>query len=183
MRQPYQSVTKFVKQSKKTILLIAVAVLATLLFSALVSMWLDKTVDLYIPSFATMRTLGVKAYWDLDLKNATTELPWSTVYPGTSNNVTLYLQSVSNIRTKLELQTANWTLRNSDDTIVLGPVGSTNYMNLTWDYNNATIDPGQVVHVTLTLSTDKSDDFVWFIVNNDVKEFSFDIKISTSEYG
>jgi hypothetical protein len=136
----------------------------------------------YIPSFATIKTLGVKAYWDPNLKNETTELPWSTVYVGTSNNVTLYLQSVSNVMTRLELQTTNWTFRNSKSTVVLGPVNSTDYLNLTWSYDNTTIDPGQVAQVTLTLSTDKSDNFVWFLVSNDVKEFNFDIVIIASEY-
>lgn len=182
MKQPHRPFTELVKGSKKTILLIAMAVLTTLVLSALISMWLYKTDDLYIPSFATIRTLGVRAYWDPNLKNETTGLPWSTVYPGTSNNVTLYFQSVSNIKTKLLLRTANWTFRNSDGTIVLGLVNSTNYMNLTWNYNNTIVDPGQALQVTLTLSTDKSDDFIWFLVNNNVKEFSFDVIISTSEY-
>jgi len=182
VKKPHQPFTELVKQSKKTILLMAIAILAALLLSALISTWLYKNVDLYIPSFATIKTLGVKSYWDPDLKNETNEIPWSTVYPGTSNNITLYLQSVSNIKTKLELQTANWTFRNSNGTIVLGPVKSTNYMSLTWNYNNATIDPGQAIQVTLDLSTDKSDDFIWFLINENVKEFSFDIRISTSEY-
>jgi len=182
VKQPLQSFIKFVKQSKKTILLIVIVVLATLLLSALISMWLYKTVNLHIPSFATIKTLGVKAYWDLNLKNETTELPWPTVYPGTSNNVTLYLQSVSNIKTILELQTANWTFRSSNGTIVSGPTSSTNYMNLTWNYNNTTVDPGQTVQVTLTLSIDNSDNFIWFLIKNNVKQFSFDIIISTSEY-
>ncbi len=181
MKQSHRSFIELAKQSKKTILLIAISVLATLLLSSLISTLLYKNDDLYIPSFSTIKTLGVKAYWDADLKNETTGLPWSTVYPGTSNNFTLYLQSESNIQTRLELHTANWIFRNSSNIIVLGPVNSTNYINLTWNYDESTINPGQTVQVTLTLSTDKSDDFIWFLVNNNVKEFSFDIYIRTTE--
>lgn len=160
----------------------AIAVLATLLLSALISTWLQESVDLYIPSFATIKTSGIKAYWDVNLTNETTGLPWSTVYPGNSTDKILFLQSVSNVKTKLELRTTNWTFRDSNNTIVLGPVSSTDYLNLTWNYNNATIVPRQAIQVTLTLSADKSDDFIWFLVNNDVKEFSFDVVISAHEH-
>jgi hypothetical protein len=164
-------------------MLIVIVVLATLLLSGLISIWLYKTVNLHIPSLATIKTLGVKAYWDPNLKNQTTEIPWPTVYPGTSNNVTLYLQSVSNVKTRLELQTANWTFQSSNGTIVSGPANSTNYMNLTWNYNNKTVDPGQTIEVTLTLSIGNSPDFIRFLINNNVEEFSFEIIISTSEIG
>ena len=103
------------------------------------------------------------------------------MYPGNSNNVTLYLQSVSNVKTTLELQTTNWTLLNSNGTIVSGPSNSTNYMNLTWDYNNTTVNPKQTVPVTLTLAIDNSDNFIWFLINNNVTQFSFDIIISANE--
>lgn len=181
MRQLHQRFTKSVKQSKKTILLIAIAVLVTLLLSALISSWLSERFSLHIPSLATIETIGVKAYWDSNLSNETTELSWPKVYPGTSNNVTLYLQSVSNVKTRLELRASDWTFRNSGNMAVLGPVDRTNYMNLTWNYNNATIDSGQALQVILTLSTDRSDEFVWFLVNNNVKAFSFDIMISARE--
>jgi hypothetical protein len=55
---------EILEQSKKTILLIVIVISATLLLSGLISIWLYKTVNLYIPSFSTIKTLGVKAYWD-----------------------------------------------------------------------------------------------------------------------
>jgi hypothetical protein len=174
---------KFLKQSKKTILLIVIVISATLLLSGLISIWLYKNVNLHVPSLATIKTLGVKAYWDPNLKNETTEIPWPTVYPSSSKNVTLYLQSVSNVKARLELQTGNWTFQSSNGTIVSGPANSTNYMNLTWNYKNTTVDPGQTVQVTLTLSIDNSPNFIRFLVDNNVEQFSFDIIISTSEIG
>jgi hypothetical protein len=54
-------------------------------------------------------------------------------------------------------------------------------MNLTWDYNNTTVNPKQTVPVKLTLSIDNSDNFIWFLINNNVTEFSFDIMISANE--
>jgi hypothetical protein len=88
---------------------------------------------------------------------------------------------VSNIKIRLQLQTANWTFLSSNGTIVSGPANSTNYMSLTWNYNNETVNPGQTVQVTLTLSTGNSPNFIGFLIDNKVNEFSFDITISTSE--
>jgi hypothetical protein len=75
----------------------------------------------------------------------------------------------------------HWTNSSGDGTIVSGPSNSTNYMNLTWDYNNTTVNPKQTVRVTLTLSIDNSDNFIWFLINNNVTQFSFDIIISANE--
>ena len=176
-----ESFTEFLKHSQKTMLLMVIVVLAILLLHNLVLTWLQETDNLSIPSFATIETFGVKAYWDSDLRTEITDLSWPTVYPGTSNNVTLYLHSVSNIKATLELQTTNWTFRNSNDTIVSGPASSTKYMILTWNYNNVVVDPNQTVRVTLTLSIDNSANFISFLINNNVKQFSFDIIIRVSE--
>jgi hypothetical protein len=178
---PISSITPFLRRSKKTILLIIAVAAVTLVLSASISIILDNNHNISLPSLGNIRTLGVKAYWDPKLKNETTEITWNTVRPGTSYNVTLYLQSISNIKTRLQLQTANWTFRNSNATIVSGPANSTNYMNLKWNYNNTTVNPGQTLKVTLTLSVENSIDFILFLINNNVKQFSFDIIISTSE--
>jgi hypothetical protein len=181
MKHPFQSFTKFVKQRRNTILLMLVVILATLLVSALVSIGLYKYDKLQLPTIGTIKTQGVKAYWDPNLTHLTTEIPWPTVHPGTLNNATLYLQSVSSITTVLELDTTNWTFISSNGTIVSGPSNSTQFMSLTWNYNNTTVEPSQTVQVILTLKIDDSDSFIWYLVNNKVAQFSFDITIRTNE--
>jgi len=148
----------------------------------MISIWLSKVTTLNVPSLGTIKTLGVEAYWDLDLKNKTETIDWDTIWPGTAKNVTLHIRSISNRETSLELRTANWTFRNSSNLIVAGPSDSSPYMNLTWNYNETTVHPDETVQITIILSADRSSDFIEFLIANDVKEFSLDIIISTSEY-
>lgn len=147
----------------------------------MVSLWLNE-VDLRVPSLGTIKTLGVEAYWDSDLKNQTERIDWGTIWPGMSKNITLHVRSKSNIETALELRAANWTFRDSNDSIVTGPSISSPYMNLTWNYDETIVGPSEVIRVTLTLSVDISSDFIEFLVTNDVEKFSVDIIIYTAEH-
>jgi hypothetical protein len=53
-------------------------------------------------------------------------------------------------------------------------------MYLTWDYDNSTLQPGEIIRVTFTLHARSSSDFIEFLIANDMKAFGFDIHISTS---
>ena len=183
MKDAFNSLIKFLRSSKRAILLITITVVTTLVISSIISIWLGKVTYLNVPSLGTIKTLGVEAYWDPDLKNKTETIDWETIWPGTSKNVTLHIRSISNIETTLELRTANWTFRDSNNRTVAGPSDSSPYMNLTWNYNETTVRPDEIVQVTLTLSVDDSSDFIEFLIAKDVKAFSLDIIISTSEYG
>jgi hypothetical protein len=153
----------------------------TLLLSIFIFRLLDKTINLHLPSVGTIHISGVKVYSDETLKNETTQILWGTIYPGSSTNVTLYVRSVSNVKTTLALKTANWTFLNSSGMIVYGTSNNTPYMNLTWNYSNTIVNPGETIPVTLTLTTAGATDFVEFLVNKEVKEFTFDISIYTVE--
>ena len=134
----------------------------------------------FIGSKGNVKFLGVEAYWDQGLTNRTESINWGSVLAGSSQNVTLYIRSISTIETTLELRTANWTLRNSTDGFAAGPSENSPYMNLTWNYNGTTVHPSEIIQVTLTLSTSSSPDFVSVIIANDVKGFDFDIVISVN---
>jgi hypothetical protein len=123
----------------------------------------------------------VKAYWDETLVNETKEVSWGALYPGASSNVTFYLQSVSNVQTKFELSYGKWTFLDSTGATIMGPVDSTSYLVLEWDYDNSTVMPREKLQVTLTLNVTKSSDFVLFLVNSDVSEFRVDINIRAIE--
>jgi hypothetical protein len=171
----------FLRLHKKTILLIVTVVAITLLVSAAISIMLDSHYAMSLPSVGNLRTVGVKAYYDQALQNQTTTIDWGTVYTGSSYNVTLYLQSTSNVQTTLSLTTANWTYTNTNNTIVSGPADSTPYINLTWNYDNETLVPNQTVPITLTLTTNNSPGFITFLVNNSIKQFAMDITIQANE--
>lgn len=182
MKDAFNFFVKFPRPSNRTILLIIITAMITIAISAIASIWSNRTINLHVPSLGTIKTIGVEAYWDKNLENKTETINWGTLWLGSSKNFTLYLRSVSNIETTLELSTANWTFRDSNNRIVAEPSDSSPYMNLTWDYNETIVRPGETVQVTLTLSVDRSSDFIEFLVTNDVKEFSFDILIRTAEH-
>jgi len=167
---------------RKTVLLIAITVAATLIVSSLMSIWLSRVLDLAIPSIGHVTTRGVEAYWDQNLTNKTEIYDWGSIWPGASKNLTLYLRSISNVETTLNLTSENWTFRKSNNDTVAEPPQTTPYMNLTWNYNNTIVQPGEVLQVTLTLSVDRSSDFIEFLIANEVRSFSVDIIISTTEY-
>jgi hypothetical protein len=179
---PRDSFIKSLRHQKKIIPLIVSAVAIALVLSLFIIIpMLDPTAHLHLPSIGTIRTVGVKAYYDPNLQNITTQIQWGETYPGSTNNITIYIKSTSNIQTKLDLQTGNWTFLNSTNAVVSGPDNTTPYLNLTWNYNNATINPGQAIPVTLTLSVTDSPTFTQFLVNSNVVCFSFDIVISAAE--
>jgi hypothetical protein len=169
------------RPSRETVLLIISIAAITLSLSIMIPMLLERTSNLNFPSVGTIHTIGVRAYYDPNLQNETRQVKWGTIYPGSSTNITLYLKSVSNIKTIFRLQTANWTFLNASNAIVSGPSNTILYLNLTWNYNNTAINPDQTIPVTLTLSVVNSQTFTQFLVSNDVTNFSFDIIINAEK--
>lgn len=170
MKSPFDFLSKFPHPSKKTVLLILVVAALTMLLSAAISIWLSKVNHLKIPSLGNVITLGVEAYWDENCENKTEKVDWDLVWPGSSRNITFYLRSISNVDARLNLNKTNWSPANVSD-----------YMNLSWDYNGTPINPHQVVQVTLSLSASSSYSFIDYLIDNNVKEFGFDIIIYASE--
>jgi hypothetical protein len=158
-----------------------VTAIVALLLSAVFSVWLSRIDDLRFPSVGTIRTAGVEAYWDEELLNQTTAIPWGTIHPWSSQNATLSLRSTSNVQITLRITTANWTLRNSDNSIVFGPADSTSYMNMMFDYNGSVLNPNEVIKTTFALHLTNSLDFIEFLVEKDVQQFSFEIDIKAIE--
>lgn len=166
---------------KKTILMISTATVVAVILTAAVFIWLERPAKLRIPTMGNLKTSGVEAYWNKELTNRTGLVNWGTVWLGASQNISIYLKSISNIKTSLDLASENWTFWKSNNGMVAEPTQMMPYMNLTWNYNNTIVQPGEVLQVTLTLSVDRNSDFIDFLIMNDVRSFSVDIMISTSE--
>jgi hypothetical protein len=162
-------------------MLIAVVAGITLIVSGLVAIMLDGNSPLRLPSVGYIHTVGVKAYWDTTLQNETRQINWGTVYPGSTNQVSFYLQSASNVPTTLQMTVANWTYKDANDTIILGPADTSPYVNLTWNCENETLASNQTITATLTLTIDISQEFLTYLVNNSMQQFSMDITIQAKE--
>lgn len=175
------SMTSLLLQKRDTVLLVVVVVLLTLLTSSLVSIWLSRVSDLHFPSIGTIRISGLKAYWDPTLTNETKEVLWGHLFPGSVSSITLYLQSISSTPITLEMTATNWTLSNSLNDIVYGPAGSIDHLELSWNYSGSTIGLHQVIPVVFTLRVDYATDLIEYVIENDVRQFTFEINIRALE--
>lgn len=158
----------------------------TIALSTTISMFLSRIDNLTYPSIGTIHVLRVEAYeGDIKLENQTKYIDWGTVYPGTLTNRSIYIRSKSNIETILNLTTANWTFRDSDDKNVTGFLASymkpALAMNLTWNYTDTPISPDEEIYVTLTLRASDDIPFINYLTDKKVAGFSFDIHIRAEE--
>jgi hypothetical protein len=145
-------------------------------------MWLSKTYNVHLESLGTIKTLGVEAYWDINLTDKIDEeINWEILWVGSSKNITIHLLSISNIPTTINLQT-NLTFYDINGITIQYSNNVLSYMNLTWNYNGQIIYPGKVIPIILTLSSEFSTDFISFLIEKDVRNFTLDIHIYTEEY-
>lgn len=155
---------------KKTLLLIFVVSTATTLISSAIAIWLSNFHNMTLPTIGTIRTIGVEAYWDTNLENRTETIDWGTISPGVTKNVTLYIRSVSNVKTTLHIFESD-----------VSPSKISNYLDLSWDYDGALLDPGEIIPVTLFLSASPSKNFMYYLVDSNVKTFSINIHLVAEE--
>lgn len=165
------------KKQKRTILLIVLVSATTIAATTIASIWLSRYHNTRFPTLATIYTIGVEAYWDQNLTNQTEKIEWGIIYPPTAINKTIYVHSTSNIPTTLTNQTENWTFTNSTGLEAPELTNRTNYIYLTWDYNNQTLNPNQTIQVTLTLTVGDDPTFLEYLIQNSVANFNFDIII------
>jgi len=102
--------------------------------------------------------LEVGVYQDANYTLELTEIDWSTLYPGSTANETMYIQNEGQSAFTLRMSTSNWQ-----------PLLATSYMNCTWDDDGSLLEGGGKRPVTLSLSVSPD-------VEN-VTTFSFDIRI------
>lgn len=106
----------------------------------------------------TVKAVGVGVYWDSGCNSTVSSIDWGVVEPGSAKNTTIYIRNEGNTPETLSFETDNWN-----------PSNATEYMVLSWDYGGQSINVGEVVQVTFTLSVSAS------IVG--ITSFSFDITI------
>ncbi len=169
MRTNFRDFIAFLNRSKRTLILIIIVALTSVAVTTTISILLSKTTNLTVPSLGTVKTIGVEVYWDQNRENKTEEINWDEMWVGSSKNMTLYIQSVSNYKITINLNVTDWNPANVSD-----------YTNVSWDYNGTPLNPGETIQVTLTLSVPSSPSFVRYLIDEKVQNFSFDIHIVAS---
>jgi hypothetical protein len=103
-------------------------------------------------------TAGIGIYSDSQCNTLLSSVSWGTLQPGESQAAICYIKNEGNTPIILSLQVSNWS-----------PASASNYLALSWNYNNQPISPNQVIQVTLTLSVASNI--------NGITTFGFDITI------
>jgi hypothetical protein len=98
-----------------------------------------------ISSVGILKAIGIEVYRNRDLTDRVTAIDWGTLRPGTTETYTIYVSNKGNLPLTLSLSTSNWS-----------PPSASNYLTLTWNYNGQTINKGEAVQVTLTLTVSPS---------------------------
>ncbi len=106
-------------------------------------------------------TIEIDVFSDSACTQPIVTVVWGNIETGSSISQSVYLRNSGDDGVLLILSAENWN-----------PVASMNYLQLTWNYDGSTINPGEVREVILTLTAAPS------VVGID--SFSFDIVITGS---
>ncbi|NWF86281.1 hypothetical protein HXY32_00460 [Candidatus Bathyarchaeota archaeon] len=174
---------KFIRRSKKTILLIVIVSIITLAVSTIASILLSTFHNIRFPSLGTIYVIGVEAYGgDINTtQDGKQYVDWGTVYPGTLTDRSFYLKSKSNRLVILNLTITNLSFKNSTGDNVTETPPIENPMNITWNYNNTLLHPSEEIYVTLTLKASSDSLFLEYLITYNVTSFSLDITITALE--
>ena len=94
-----------------------------------------------IANVATIKTVGVGVYKDVNFTVSVTQIDWGVLEPGTTKNFTAYLRNESNVPISLNMTTQNWNHPEAEQ-----------FISVSWDQEGKMLEPNQVVSVTFTLS-------------------------------
>ena len=170
----------FLKASYKTLVLVAIVAVASVAVTTLVSILLSQSDDeIYLPSLGTIKTIEVETYWDSDGENRRENLTWNEIWiqklgsdeaETAQVNTTVYVKSVSNFRVTLNMFLTDWD-----------PAEISDYLTISWDYNGTILNPGEIIPVNMTLSAPSSDDFINYLVDNEISRFDVSVHIVASD--
>jgi hypothetical protein len=102
-------------------------------------------VQIPIPSAGLVVAVNVGVYSDSACTLNLTSIDWGSVYPGGSVSRTIYVKNTGNVPITLTMTTTAWN-----------PASAAGQITVTWDKENATLNPGQSTSATLTLTVSPS---------------------------
>ena len=143
---------------KRNELIVASAVLALVMYTLVLSVLASVQTSRTVSNAGTVKAIGVGVYWNIECTDPVSSIDWGMLEPGSSKNVACYVRNEGNSASTLFRYTSNWDPSNASD-----------YMSLSWDYGGQSIDLGEVVQVTFTLSVSANIE--------GITSFSFDITL------
>jgi len=147
-------------------------VLAILILNFLIAFWVNNGAnndvnDRTISTTGTITVRGLEIYGG-DIKTGSSGkayVDWGELTLGASKNVSFYVQSTSNFDVELGLNVTNWT-----------PAGIEDYITISWDYEGTVLSPDQEpLLATINLDVSSSEEFIDYLLANNVTSFGFDM--------
>jgi hypothetical protein len=105
---------------------------------------------------AVQATGNIGVYWDANATKRVNSIGWGVLVPNQTARSVVYVRNEDNASTVLVLSTANWN-----------PADASKYLIFSWNAQNITLDPGDVVMVDQYLSVS--------LGTKGISNFSFDI--------
>ena len=165
------SIFSALRASRKTLLLIVIVAVVSIAGTSIISVLLsNSSSEIYMPSLGTIKTIEVEAFSDAGCQHKKDALEWAEIEPGESISTSVYIKSVSNFNVMLTLNLTDWS-----------PPEISDYLTLTWDYKGTRLDPGEVILINLNVSAPSSDDFINYLVDNEIKNFTVDVHFIAKE--
>jgi len=103
--------------------------------------------------------VGVGFYWDSNCTARVAFIDWGNVQPASVKDVTFFVRNEGSQPITLNITAENWT-----------PIESASYMTFSKDYMSSTINPQEILQITLSLTTSSQIE--------DVTNFWFDINVA-----
>ena len=167
--------------SIKTVMIIVVVVVYTIVLTSLVVSIIDGSNPLRVPTIGNMITIGYEARsGDIQTTGVNQTLDWGTIYIGASTNRSFILKNKSNVITTPELNATDWIFKDQQGQQVDPPAVNNIIVNLTLN-PPPPLNPNEETNATITLTIRFDQTFIDYVVNNNVRTFSFDIIIQPSQ--
>lgn len=141
----------------------------SLFFYALLLILIGATIATFLKSYtvnAKGRVVGIRVevYSDSNATTLLNEIDFGFIEPNETKSYVCYVKSKSNVPAFLTLTTENWN-----------PLNASDYMLLTWDYDNSTLEPDEIREITFSLYVD--------INVSGIDAFNFDIVVTAKKIG
>jgi hypothetical protein len=106
----------------------------------------------------SVKAIGVGVYWDQSCTNTVQSFNWGMIEPNSTQSLVCYVRNEGDQIVTLTMYTSNWN-----------PASAAQYITLSWNLQNATLNVGQVRTATFTLAVSASV--------QGITSFSFDTTI------
>ncbi len=114
-----------------------------------------------ISSHGSIRSVGCQIYGNAEQTTIISAIDWGSISPGDYSNVTIWVKNNGTAPITLALSSSNYS-----------PIAAQQYLTLTWNYSNQTINANTVLPIELKLAASPQ--------TKGFTDFSLDITITAS---